>query len=58
VKGKENAIVNALSKRKWANAMLMVKDQLIDDMKRKYVKDPLFIASFIIISYTSIYHNS
>lgn len=59
MKGKEIVIVNALSKRKWANAMLMVKGQLIDDMKRKYVKDPLFTAFIvIIILHTSIYHNS
>ncbi len=54
VKGKENVIVNALSKRKWANAMLVVKGELIDDVKRKYVKCPLFTTLFIIILYTSI----
>ncbi len=54
VKGKENVIVNALSKRKWANAMLVVKGELIDDVKRKYVKYPLFTTLFIIILYTSI----
>jgi hypothetical protein len=41
VKGKENVIVNALSKRKWANAMLVVKGELIDDVKRKYVKESI-----------------
>ncbi len=54
MKGKENVIVNALSKRKWANAMLVVKGELIDDVKRKYVKYPLFTTLFIIILYTSI----
>ncbi len=58
VKGKENVIVNALSKRKWANAMLVVKGELIDDVKRKYVKYPLFTTLFIIILHTSIYHDS
>jgi len=54
VKGKENVIANALSKRKWANAMLVVKGELIDDVKRKYVKYPLFTTFFIIILHTSI----
>lgn len=54
VKGKDNVIVNALSKRKWPNAMLMVKCELIDDVKKKYVKYPLFTTFFIIIIYTSI----
>jgi hypothetical protein len=35
-------------KRKWENAMSVVKSELIDDVKRKYVKDPLFTTLFII----------
>jgi len=58
VKGKENVIVNALSKRKWANAMLVVKGELVDVVKKKYVKYPLFTTLFIIILHTSIYHDS
>ncbi len=50
--------MNALSKRKWANAMLVVKGELIFDVKKKYVKDPLFTTVFIIILHTSIYHDS
>ncbi len=50
-------ILNALSKRKRANAMLVVKGESID-VKRKYVKDPLFSTLFIIILHTSIYRDS
>jgi hypothetical protein len=57
VKGKKNVILNALSKRKWANAMLVVKGESID-VKRKYVKDPLFTTLFIMILHTSIYRDS
>lgn len=42
VKCKENVVVDSLSKRPMANAILCIRNSLIDEIKAHYVNDDIF----------------
>jgi hypothetical protein len=47
VKGKENVVVDALSRKNWANAISNVRGGLMDEIEGKYAIEPYFHAPFV-----------
>ncbi len=50
VKGKENVLVDVLSRKKWANAISNARGGLMDEIEGKYAIDPYFHAPFCALS--------
>jgi hypothetical protein len=46
VKGKENVVADALSRRPFANAILCIKNSLMNEIKMHYIDDEFFNIPF------------